>query len=82
MAQHMVKELQFICPPMVWQNGTVLELANLHDRVADGSMHMGVHIQLLHLRNGRDCLMFTLQGSMKMTVTEITTGKFGNGNTD
>src|SRR5919108_3861074 len=32
----------------------------------------GVYIQLLHLRNGRDCLMFTLQESTKMTVTEIT----------
>jgi hypothetical protein len=66
---------------MAWHNGTVRELANLQDPV-HGSMRMGVHTQLLHLRSGRDCLMFTLQGGMKMTVTEITTGKFGNGNTD
>jgi hypothetical protein len=43
---------------------------------------MAVYIQMQHLRNGIDCLMFTLQGSMEMTVKEITAGKFGNGNSD
>jgi hypothetical protein len=47
-----------------------------------GSTLMAAYIQLLHLRNGRDCLMFTPQANMKMTITENTTGNSGNGNTD
>jgi hypothetical protein len=53
----MVKELQFICPADgIWLKDAVLELANLRDPVHE-SMHMEeVHLQMLHLRNGRDCL--------------------------
>jgi hypothetical protein len=45
-------------------------------------MRMAVYIQLLHLRNCKDCSMFTPQANMKMTLTEITTGNSGNGNSD
>jgi hypothetical protein len=47
-----------------------------------GSMPIAVSIQLLHRRNGRDCLMFTPQANMKMTLTGITSGNSGNGNSD
>ena len=81
MVRHRVKGIQFNCLLKVWQNGAVLVLANLQGLV-HGSMPMAVYIQLLHLRNGRDCLMFTLQVNMKVMPTEITTGNSGNGNSD
>src|SRR5215212_5928264 len=81
MVQHMVRGTQFRCLVKVWQNGVVLGLADLQGPV-HGSTLMAAYIQLLHLRNGRDCLMFTPQANMKMTIKEITTGNSGNGNTD
>src|SRR5918994_3625910 len=81
MVQHMVKGIQFRCLLKVWQNGAALGLANLQGPVR-GNMRMAVFIQSLHLRNCRDCSMFTPQANMKMTLTEITTGNSGNGNTD
>src|SRR5688572_12173058 len=81
MVQHMVKGIQFRCLLKVWQNRAVLGLANLQGPVP-GNMHMAVFIQSLHLRNCRDCSMFTPQANMKMTLTEITTGNSGNGNSD
>src|ERR687897_2172069 len=77
----MVKGIQFRCLLKVWPNGADLGLADRQGPVR-GSTLMAVYIQLLHLRNGRDCLMFTPQANMKMTLTEITTGNSGNGNTD
>ena len=66
---------------MAWQNGVVQGLADLQDPVR-GSIPTAVSLQMLRLRNGRDCLMFILRENMKMTLTEITSGKFGSGNTD
>src|ERR687891_217229 len=73
--------IQSRCLLKVWPNGMVLGLANLQ-RPEHGGTLMAVYIQLLHLRNGRDCLMFTPQANMKLTLTEITTGNSGNGNID
>jgi hypothetical protein len=81
MVQHMVKGIQFKCLLKVWQNGVVPGLENRRGPVR-GSMPMAVYIQLLHLRNGRDCLMFSPQANMKMMLMEITTGNYGNGNSD
>src|SRR5215213_9333805 len=81
MVQHMVKGIQFRCLLKVWQNGVVLGLAHRLGPVR-GSMPMAVSIQLLHLRNGRDCLMFTPQANTKMMLTGITSGNSGNGNSD
>src|ERR671936_1162290 len=81
MVQHMVKAIQSKCLLKAWPNGMVLGLTDRQEPVR-GSMCMEVHIELLHLRNGRDCLMFTPQANMKMTLTEITIGNSGNGNTD
>lgn len=69
------------CVLKVWQSAVVLGLADLQGPVL-GSTLMALYIQLLHLRNGRDCSMFTLQANMKMTQTEITSGNSGNGNSD
>ena len=79
--KHMVKGIQFKCLLKVWQNGVVPGLENRRGPVR-GSMPMAVYIQLLHLRNGRDCLMFSPQANMKMMLMEITTGNYGNGNSD
>src|SRR5919108_3812594 len=81
MAQHMVKEMEFKCPLTEWQYGTVLELVDLQGPV-HGSTPTAVYIQMLHPRNGRGCLMFILRVNMKQTLTGITTGSFGSGNTD
>src|SRR5687767_15854623 len=81
MVQHMVKGIQSLCLLKVWPNGVVLGLAN-RQRPERGGTLMAVYIQLLHLRNGRDCLMFSPQANMKMMLMEITTGNYGNGNSD
>src|SRR5215208_1936852 len=81
MVQHMVRGIQSRRLLKARQNGVVLELADLQGPESGGIL-MAVYIQLLHLRNGRDCLMFILQANMKLTLTEITTGNSGNGNTD
>src|ERR687889_1227280 len=81
MVQHMVKGIQSRCLLKVWPNGVVLGLAKLQHPERGGTL-MAVYIQLLHLINGRDCLMFTPQANMKLTLTEITTGNSGNGNID
>src|ERR687896_1547336 len=77
----MVKGIQFKCLLKVWQNGGGLVLAGRQDLVC-GSILTEEYTQLRHLRNGRGCLMFTPQASMKMMPMEITIGNFGNGSSD
>ena len=61
--------------------GHVVIQSDRQDRVC-GSTLTEEYTQMLHLKNGRDCLMFTLLASMKMTPMEIITGNFGNGSSD